>query len=146
VRDLRRTISELMKGTASNDNGWTCWKGQCSGLSTQLKEGLNAFAPGKFRIKYRSFFGKRLLSGHEVGISHNYLEEVSEHPPIIIDPTYLQWFRHPTAMKEPELFVGTREDLVRFFERHQLEILRPAGLPSDVPIDPAEFVSYMWAP
>src|SRR5262249_11891605 len=40
-------------------------------------------------------------------------------PEIIVDSTYLQFFRDAQELEAPEIFVGTREQLIAFFEKHR---------------------------
>jgi hypothetical protein len=67
---------------------------------------------------------------------------------IIIDATYLQFIRDNHEIDAPEVFVGTREDLIHFFTKHRKRIFPqgPSRASGKGLFDPVEFVDKTYFP
>jgi hypothetical protein len=126
---------------------WSCISGGgCQHLSFQLMDRMMPQAD----VQIRNVMNVRnvlLTTGEEQEsyAAHFFLVDQNEgtDDEIIIDPTYLQFFRNAETMNLPHIFVGTRKQLEAVFIA-QANLIKPQGAPWLENVEPLHFVQLIY--
>lgn len=89
-------------------------------------------------------FGIITLSGALYPSSHAFVVKTIGATQIIIDSTYLQFFKNGQSLGLPKVFIGTKKELTDVFKKFRAHI---ADIPRTIDgnkIDPVEFVEKVW--
>ena len=122
-------------------DGYTCSEGGCIPSSGNLFFLLSENPNLKLRRIYSLAY--KVLNDEFGPAIHAFITEISVEP-IIIDPTYLQFLKKDKRANLPEIFVGTKEDLVNFFSQRAKDMNPQVDLPEGTRINPNEFVDTYW--
>lgn len=146
VKETTGLVSEILTKPARKGK-WNCTTGGCVPYSVQMYRALPDAVKAETRIVESAGGDRITVNGTAVPTNtvHIFLTRKAANAPqeseIIIDPTYLQYVHDTGGMSVPSVFVGTREDLIRFFTTHR-DRIRVRGLDGDYRggVDPKEFV------
>ena len=125
VAEYKSIISILKRKTPREANigfgeKWSCDYGSCIPLSAQMFTALKTMQMTVERVEVNSLFK---IGGLDLpsGAFHFFLvDRTNPNAEIIIDPTYLQFFKGP--IPEPDIFIGTRAQLEALFLKHRAYI------------------------
>lgn len=123
VEDYRRTIAEIYNSLPSKEDQaqWASAVGHCGDVSISW---LPALLEKGFSVSFEQtdVVGKIAPEGdHFDNKIHFFLADrtFGAKQEIIIDPSYLQFFQEGETLREPLIFIGTRDELQNFYGKHK---------------------------
>jgi len=117
---------------------WSCTSGRCIPMSDQMQSALAGFGMPVEKAAVNAIYPQDISGLPRMGGLHFFVVDRSvPEMEIIIDPTYKQFFTN--AIGEPDIFVGTRHDLIAIFGRYK-DFLKPQDGSDPKDLDPAGVV------
>ncbi len=144
VEQIRAAVEKVTLGK-SPIGEWSNCDGGCNIYSAALFESLKINFWSKLRLREIRAGVTRKGEKNSLprGMMHVFLADYGSEAPVIIDPTYLQFFR--LGLRAPSIFVGTREDLIQFAERHMEDFLDRSDYQHlHGTVSPREFIETFW--